>query len=552
MPTPFNQLGTTQEVLTPADLSGVAKETTLEAVASDVTQIKTDVAALVAKYSQIVVTCLTQDDVTVTGQTVTLRAGDSSAAAVYATLPYNGQPITFEVPRGFRYFVEVTSSLSGHYAPTTAQGVATTGTVAVTLTYSDTSHISTFADVQAVVAACTTQDEGRAAFFPNGAATTIADTWTDENGTVYNDPMIVQDVQWVVDPEGRRRLAAILMRKYATKNAVQFDAPEQQVCTPQDDPVAVAGIYYWGYGAAFSASKTYAANALCAHLGGIWKCVTAITTDAEWDSTKWTLVDAVPYSETATYAVGDYAKVSGQMYNCTTAVGEPEAFDPAKWTALAAGAFQTNALVFVNKTAGSTIDYASYGCWFKSDVTNSSKDPFVYGYDSWRYSALREYLNSSGDIGEWWVPSHVGDCPPNQATTLRGYKAGCSAALLAAAKPIRVPNGTSPAAYTEDTFFAPSGTELYGLPANFGEGTGEAFKYIKDATGWSAPNTYGETAARRHYTVNNTSATTNWRTRNAKNYQGQIWTVGTAGKMDASGGSVATASIRVVPCCAIY
>lgn len=538
------------------DMPAWATKTAQEAMQSDITQIKTDVAALVAKYSQIVVTCQTQDGVTVTGQTVTLRAGDSSAAPVYATLPYNGQPITFEVPRGFRYFAEVTSNLSGHYAPTTAQGVATTGTVAVTLTYSDTSHISTFADVQAVVAACTTQAEGRAAFFPNGAATTIADTWTDENGTVYNDPMIVQDVQWVTDPEGRRRLAAILMRKYATKNAVQFDAPEQQVCTPQDDPVAVAGIYYWGYGAAFSAAKTYAANALCAHLGGIWKCVTAITTAAEWDPTKWTLVDAVPYSETATYAVGDYAKVAGKMYNCTTAVEEPEAFDPAKWTALANGAFQTGALTYVTKTAGSAINYAAYGCWFKSDVTNSSKDPFIYGYgisaNAWRYSALREYLNSSGGIGEWWVPSHVGDCPPDQAATLRGYKAGCSAALLAVVKPIRVPNGTSPTAYTEDTFFAPSGTELYGLPSTFGEGVGEVFKYIKDATGWSQPDTFGTTAARRHYTVNNTSIVTNWRTRNVNSYQGQTWVVGTTGKMDTGGGSVATASIRVVPCCAIY
>lgn len=46
MSTPINQLGTTDPVLTPSDLNGVAQEATLQDVAADITQIKTDVAAL--------------------------------------------------------------------------------------------------------------------------------------------------------------------------------------------------------------------------------------------------------------------------------------------------------------------------------------------------------------------------------------------------------------------------------------------------------------------------------------------------------------------------
>lgn len=46
MPTPINQLSPTTQVTTPSDLTGVAQETTLLGVATDVAAIKTDVAAL--------------------------------------------------------------------------------------------------------------------------------------------------------------------------------------------------------------------------------------------------------------------------------------------------------------------------------------------------------------------------------------------------------------------------------------------------------------------------------------------------------------------------
>lgn len=107
--------------------------------------------AAYVKYGSIVVTCLTQDSVLVTGQTVTVRKGSDASGPVYATAPYEGQPVSFAVPIGFDYYVSVSDTLAHHFDPTVAHGVVNTSTINVTLTYSDFSTIRTFRDVKAAL-----------------------------------------------------------------------------------------------------------------------------------------------------------------------------------------------------------------------------------------------------------------------------------------------------------------------------------------------------------------------------------------------------------------
>ena len=549
MPTPYNQLGTTDPVLTPSDLAGVAQETTLEGVAADVAAIKVDVATLVSRQCEIVVTCITQDDVTVTGQTVTLRAGSSAQAEVYDTRAYNGQPVTFSVPKGFRYFVEVSPTLTGHFNPTTATGTATANTTNVTLVYSDTSHITTFADVKSVMDTIQSQIEGRVAL----VGIEIADTWTDTDGiTVYQDPMIIVDVQPVKDAYGNEHLAAILMRKYATKYDIQFDDSESQAEGYATEATAVAGRYYWGYGATY-AQKTYAVNAYCGHNGGIFQCTTAVSAAEAFDPAKWSLKDAVYYSAEKTYAVGDYAKYSGKIYQCATAVETAEAFDEAKWTYIQNGSYQPNALANVAYNAGATINYAAYAAFYHTDVSSSNKDYFQYGYNNWEYSAIRQYLNSAGGIGEWWNPAHVGDCPPSQLKTVRGYKAGCSAELLAYAKPVQVPvypwNKTGE--YTVDQIWLPSGTQMFGA---VNDNEGYAFKKVQDncnsVSGWTTANN-GGTSARVYRRVSATgSAATLWLRSAYRGTSYNVWFVGASGSINY--GIYANNSYAGAPACAIY
>lgn len=98
----------------------------------------------------LTVTVNTQDGVTVTGQTVTVRAGDADGP-VYGTAEYNGQPVSFRVPDGFAYYAEVTDNLAAHFRPTTVKGVINGANAAVTLLYNDFSTIQTAPDIQAAL-----------------------------------------------------------------------------------------------------------------------------------------------------------------------------------------------------------------------------------------------------------------------------------------------------------------------------------------------------------------------------------------------------------------
>ena len=536
------------------DLATLSNQTAAKAVVDDtntkVTSIKSTVEALAAKYCSIVVTCATQDDVTVTGQTVTLRAGSSASAEVYDTRPYNGQPVTFEVPKDFRYFIEVSSTLSGHFAPTTATGTATAATTAVTLTYSDTSHITTFADIKGAMDSIQTQTEGRAAL----VGIEIADTWVDNDGlTVYSDPMIVQDVQPVKDAYGVEHLAAILMRKYCTKYDIQFDGSESQADAYATEATAHGGWYYWGYGKDYAQASTYAVNAFCGYKGGIWKCVTAVTSAEAFDETKWSLLDAKYYLDTATYAVGDYAKYSGKIYKCTTAVDTAEDFDSAKWEQIASASYQAGALVNISLATGATVPYTAWTAIYHTDVSSSNKDYFQYGYNNWEYSAMRQYLNSDGALGEWWNPAHTGDCRPTQWNTVRGYKAGCSEALLAYAKPVQVPVypwSKSPE-YTIDLFWLPSGTQMFGA---VNDNEGYTLKKVQDncnsVSGWTTANN-NATNARVYRRVSATGSSASCWLRSA--YRGHsyvVWYVSTSGAL--GNGYTAYYAYAGLPACAIY
>ena len=107
-------------------------------------------AEAVSSFYTISVTAQTQDGVTVTGQTVTVRAGGPDGP-VYASAAYNGQPVSFSVPNGFIYYISITSELPHHFNPTTASGVVSGADVSVVLTYSDFSTIRTAADIKAAL-----------------------------------------------------------------------------------------------------------------------------------------------------------------------------------------------------------------------------------------------------------------------------------------------------------------------------------------------------------------------------------------------------------------
>lgn len=111
---------------------------------------KTAIKNMLGITHTLTVTVLTQDNVTVTGQTVYVRA-DNASGEVYATAAYEGQPVSFSVPDGFQYYVSVSDTLDYHFNPTTASGIVSNTDIAVTLQYSDLSTIRTAADIKAAL-----------------------------------------------------------------------------------------------------------------------------------------------------------------------------------------------------------------------------------------------------------------------------------------------------------------------------------------------------------------------------------------------------------------
>lgn len=111
---------------------------------------KTAIKNMLGITQTLTVTVLTQDNVTVTGQTVTIRAVDATGP-IFATAAYEGQPVAFAMPSGFAYHISVSDTLDHHFNPTTASGVITNTDVSVTLQYSDFSTIHTAADIKAAL-----------------------------------------------------------------------------------------------------------------------------------------------------------------------------------------------------------------------------------------------------------------------------------------------------------------------------------------------------------------------------------------------------------------
>lgn len=63
-------------------------------------------------------------------------------------------------------------------------------------------------------------------------------------------------------------------------------------------------------------------------------------------------------------------------------------------------------------STGDTIPYASYTAVYKTDVTdsvNTYNSIRANGWSNWKYSNIRQWLNSDAGAEQWWTASHVGD-----------------------------------------------------------------------------------------------------------------------------------------------
>lgn len=72
----------------------------------------------------------------------------------------------------------------------------------------------------------------------------------------------------------------------------------------------------------------------------------------------------------------------------------------------------------LNLSTGDPIPYGDYTAVYKTDVTgnvNYFNDIRQSGYNVYKYSAIRQWLNSDAAGGSWWQASHIGDAAPSYA-----------------------------------------------------------------------------------------------------------------------------------------
>ena len=155
-----------------------------------------------------------------------------------------------------------------------------------------------------------------------------------------------------------------------------------------------------------------------------------------------------------------------------------------------------NTYTALELSAGATIPYSDYENIYKNDIDNVSI--VQNGYNNYKMSAQRQWLNSDGNRGQWWESTHIGDAAPSQLNSVRGFLNGLDSELIAVVNPIKIQVARNTAAddggvdVMYDQFFLPSVEEMYGVP-QLADVEGEYFAYWKDATGLSEPSNAANT-----------------------------------------------------------
>lgn len=173
------------------------------------------------------------------------------------------------------------------------------------------------------------------------------------------------------------------------------------------------------------------------------------------------------------------------------------------------------------------------------------------GYNRWKCSAIRQYLNSTATAGNWWTPQNKWDVKPAYADTKDGFLHGYSEDILHYVKETKVI--TAQNTVTEDgsmdtTFdrvFLISLEQSYINPQIQGEGS--YWEYYKRLLGRTTPAAqYGTYARLIKYDVNaRTTARTRWLRSAYRGGACRVWIVSASGYVNSpSAGS----GIRCAPC----
>lgn len=164
---------------------------------------------------------------------------------------------------------------------------------------------------------------------------------------------------------------------------------------------------------------------------------------------------------------------------------------PSSWKVYSYGKDGITLNETVNVTVGSSGTDIGTIPYEKRNGNINSIQEMAYGWNRWKTSALRQWLNSSKPKGQWWTPQDQWDICPNQLASKDGFLCGMPEQMLNSLKKVKVStfantvNDEGVEDITYDYVTLPSLGQIYAnTPVN---GEGEAHTYWKRRSGRTTP-----------------------------------------------------------------
>lgn len=337
----------------------------------------------------------------------------------------------------------------------------------------------------------------------------LTNTWLDPNASMkeYENPLRINHFQDGLELENGQLINGMwLQTQYAQLKGVQFSNQRALLRCPDG---LVPGTYYF-------------------------------TFESNWGNN-------VKAGDIVCFTTTQQIPVGGRVSGCHGAPDQTK----DKWKIYTHSADGKNIIETITPTfVASGVDLGIQKLNSRNGNLNSTQE-MAYGWNRWKTSAIRQYLNSDKLKGEWWVAQDEWDIAPDQLSQIDGYLKGIDPELLAVIQPVKVTtyantvNDGGAADVTYDKVILPSLEQMYIAPQISGEG--EAHQYYKELNGTDAPyKQYGTFPELITYAIENHSSAQIVRLRSAyRGFAYNAWYVYASGYVNGYG--YASSAFRFSP-----
>ena len=229
----------------------------------------------------------------------------------------------------------------------------------------------------------------------------------------------------------------------------------------------------------------------------------------------------------------------GRLAGC---YGAPDTA-PTSWKVYSYGANGVTLNETVNVTVGSSGTDIGTIPYEKRNGNINSIQEMAYGWNRWKTSALRQWLNSNKPKGQWWTPQDAWDICPDQLANKDGFLCGMPEQMLNSLKKVKVStfantvNDEGVQDITYDYVTLPSLGQIHAQTQIAGEG--DPHTYWKRKSGKSSPHVwYQDDPNMITYSVSNKTSAQYVRLRSAGRVgASNAWFVGSSGNISISSAS---------------